>query len=75
MSLASIICDPRVTSRSPLSASTIDRSLAAFSQLFSRLYITRFVPPHTCSKRRSLTDIVGGATLERPSAKIILRNL
>ena len=63
MSLASIIiCDSCAISHSLLSTSTIDQLLAGFSQLF-RLVLTRFEP-------RCITDIVGGATLERPSAKI-----
>ena len=46
-----------------------DRSIAC------RPVPTRFEPWCVCSKRWSRTDIVGGATLERPSAKIRSRNL
>ena len=49
-----------------------DRSIACY---FFRLVPTRFEPRRACSKRWSRTDIVGGATLERPSAKIRSRNL
>ena len=54
--------------------SMIDRSLAGFSQLF-RPVLMRFEPWRACSNRRSLTDIVRGATLEWPSAKIRSQNL
>ena len=61
--------------RSPLDTSSIYSTIVCgFSQLF-RPVLTRFEPRRACSKRRSLTDIAGGATLERPSAKIRSRNL
>ena len=47
-----------------------DRSIACFW-----LVLTRVEPRCACSKRRSITDNVGGATLERLSAKIRSRNL
>ena len=49
--------------------SMIDRSLAGFSQLL-RPVLMRFEPRCMCSKTWSLMDIVGGATLECPSANI-----
>ena len=47
-----------------------DRSITCFW-----LVLTRVEPWCACSKRRSITDNVGGATLERLSMKIRLRNL
>ena len=49
-----------------------DRSIAC---CVFRPVPTRFEPRRACSKRWSRMDIVGGATLERPSAKIRSRNL
>ena len=50
---------------------TVDRLLA----VFFRPIPAKFEPRRACSKRWSRADIVGGATLERPSAKIRSRNL
>ena len=49
-----------------------DQSIAC---CFFRPIPTRYEPRRACSKRWSRTDIVGGGTLERPSAKIRSRNL
>ena len=81
-SLNHILYDSCAISRSLLITSTIDWSLAGFSQLFQAV-LTRFETWSACNKRWSLTDIVGGATLkcqsgnldceifeDRPSAKI-----